>query len=115
MTTRKVSPATLAARALGSIRTPRKARSSAANGRRGGRPVLMTLTDDLGRCVGCCDAVGSRAGETVEYGSRILASTRPDGYVEPQTFRVEGRATLRRTRQVDREEIRYTSRAWDIQ
>jgi len=75
----------------------------------------MLLVDDLGRDVGCCEAVGSRAGELVEYGSRILARTRSDGYVEAQTFRAEGRATLRRTRPADREEIRYTSRAWDIQ
>lgn len=112
MTTRKL---TAAARALGAISTPRKAKSSAANGRKGGRPVLMVLIDDLGRSVGYCEAAGSRAGEIVEYGSRILARTRPDGYIEPQTFRVEGRATLRRTRPADREDIRYNSREWDVQ
>lgn len=38
MTTTRPSPATLAARALGSISTPRKARASRANGAKGGRP-----------------------------------------------------------------------------
>lgn len=104
-----------AARALRAIPSEARSEQSRANGRRGGRPVLMILVDDLGRSVGYCEAAGSRAGEIVEYGSRILARTRPDGYIEPQTFRVEGRATLRRTRPADREDIRYNSREWDVQ
>ena len=104
-----------AARALRAIPSEARSEQSRSNGRRGGRPVLMVLIDDLGRSVGYCEAVGSRAGEIVEYGSRLLARTTPDGYVEPQTFRVEGRATLRRTRPADREDIRYNSREWDVQ
>ena len=115
MTTRKPAPATLAARALRAIPSVSRTEASRSNGRRGGRPTLMLLIDDLGRSVGYCEAVGSRAGEIVEYGSRILAMTRPDGYVEPQTFRAEGRARLRRTRPADRDDIRYHGREWDIQ
>lgn len=40
MTTRKPSPATLAARALRAIPSEARSEQSRANGRRGGRPVL---------------------------------------------------------------------------
>lgn len=89
----------------GQAGTPAQLAQRRAAAVKGGRPALMLLVDDLGRAVGHCEAVGSRAGEIVEYGYR-----RGDG-----AFAVEGRARLVRTRPAERDEIRRTSREWTTQ
>lgn len=73
MTTRKPTPATLAARALRAIPSERRTEASRSNGRRGGRPVILgTIAVDDGR----------RA--TVRYspGMGRVEVVLPDGTVE---------------------------------
>lgn len=89
MTTSKL---TAAARALGSISTPKKARASAANARLGGRPVVL----------GTIAVEGGRA--TVRYapGRSRVECALPDGTVEvPEESSV---ASL--------DEARQTAEAW---
>ena len=83
---------------------------------------MILLIDDLGRDVGITTASPGRLGEVVEYGSRIAARTRTDGYVEPATFIVEGRARLARLPRLrtrrdhyDRRDLLRGARRWDVQ
>lgn len=103
MTTRKPTPAALAARALGSISTPRKARSSAANARLGGRPVVL----------GTIAVEGGRA--TVRYapGRRRVECVLPDGTVEvPEESDV---SSLEEARETAAAWYGRDRRAWDWQ
>lgn len=107
--------ARLLGRKGGQSRSPRKAAAVRANGARGGAPVLMLLVDDLGREIGITTAAPGRAGEVVEYGSRIARRQRPDGYVEPPTFIVEGRARLTQLPKAQRDDAARELRRWDVQ
>lgn len=100
---RQRSASTAAARALGSISTPRKARSSAANARLGGRPVIL----------GTIAVEGGRA--TVRYapGRGRVECVLPDGTVEmPEDSRA---ATLEEARRTAEALWGRDLRTWDWQ
>lgn len=86
MTTRKPTPATLAARALRAIPSAARAAASRANGRRGGRkPILYTLSSckgDHGTVTGYRAAIARarrvQAESQAAYGVDVC---RPDGSI----------------------------------
>ena len=112
---RATSAAAELGRRGGKAGTPAQLAQRRAAGPKGGRPTTLLLIDDLGRDVGITTASPGRLGEVVEYGSRIAARTRTDGYVEPATFVVEGRARLARITHRDREGLERDARRWDVQ
>ena len=70
-----------AARALGSMRSEKKAQAGRENGKKGGRPARYLLVDDLGRCVGETRRPGP-AGLHTEYGLRTSGGFRAEGHAK---------------------------------